>query len=65
VRLSGTYPMKWRLMYSTPLVGQTGDWHGRDVQIRDANNTLVTVRVDPHVGRCDWVKIWDTACRSG
>jgi hypothetical protein len=59
VRLSGTYQMKWGLMYSTSFVGQTGDWYGRDVQIRDANNTLVTVRVDPHFGRYDWVKIWD------
>ena len=29
------------------------------MQIRDANNTLVTVRVEPHLGRFDWVKIWD------
>ena len=46
-------------MYAASFVGQSGDWYGRDVQIRDANNTLVTVRVESHLGRYDWVKIWD------
>ena len=31
----------------------------RELQIRDANNTLVTVRVESHLARYDWVKIWD------
>jgi len=59
VRLSGSYQMRWGLMYATSFVGQSGDWYGRDVQIRDANNTLVTVQVEPHVARYDWVKLWD------
>jgi hypothetical protein len=59
VRLSGTYQLRWGLLYATSFVGQTGDWYGRDVQIRNALNSLVTVRVETHSGRYDWVKIWD------
>jgi Carboxypeptidase regulatory-like domain/TonB dependent receptor len=59
IRLSGSYQMRWGFMYATSFVGQSGDWYGRDVQIRDANNTLVTVQVESHVSRYDWVKIWD------
>lgn len=59
LRLSGTYQLPLGLMYAASFVGQSGEWYGRDVQVRDANNTLVTVRVNPHAGRYDWVKIWD------
>ena len=59
VRLSGTYELPWGLMYGTSFIGQSGEWYGRDAQIRDGNNTLVTVRVESHVARFDWVKIWD------
>jgi len=59
VRLSGTYRFRWDVMFASSFVGQSGDWFGRDVQIRDANNTLVTVRVESHFGRYDWVKLWD------
>jgi len=46
-------------MCSTSFVGQSGEWFGREVQIRDATNTVVNLRVDPHLGRYDWVKLWD------
>jgi hypothetical protein len=59
VRVSGTYRLPWDITYAASLVSQSGDWYGRDVQIRDANNTLVTVRVESHVARLDWVNIWD------
>jgi hypothetical protein len=47
------------LLHATSFVGQSGEWFGRDVQIRDATNPLVTVRVEPHQDRYDWVKLWD------
>jgi hypothetical protein len=59
VRFSGTYRLPWDLLYAASFVGQSGEWFGREVQIRDANNTLVTLRVEPHLARYDWVKIWD------
>jgi hypothetical protein len=59
MRLSGTYQMRWGLMYSTSFIGQSGEWYGRDVQIRDGTNTVVNVRVEAQVARFDWVKIWD------
>jgi hypothetical protein len=59
MRISGSYQLPWGLLYATSFVGQSGEWFGRDVQIRDGNATLVTVRVEPQVGRYDWVKLWD------
>ncbi|MBI1875733.1 MAG: TonB-dependent receptor [Acidobacteria bacterium] len=59
LRLSGTYQLRWGLTYGTSFAAQSGDWYGRDVQIRDALNQVVNVRVEAHAGRYDWVKIWD------
>jgi hypothetical protein len=59
MRLSGSYQMPWGLMVATSFIGQSGEWYGRDVQIRDATNTVVNVRVESQVERYDWVKIWD------
>lgn len=59
LRLSGTYRLPWGLLYGTSFVAQSGDWYGRDVQVRDALNQAVTVRVETHAGRYPWVKIWD------
>jgi hypothetical protein len=58
-RISGSYQLPWSLLYATSFVAQSGEWYGRDVQIRDGTNTLVTVRVEPHFDRYDWVKVWD------
>jgi hypothetical protein len=58
-RLSGTYQLRWGLMYASSFIGQSGEWYGRDVQLRDATNTTITVRVEPHFARYDWVKVWD------
>jgi hypothetical protein len=59
LRLSGTYQLPLGLLYASTFSAQSGEWFGRDVQIRDANNTTVTIRVEPQAGRYDWVKLWD------
>lgn len=59
MRLSGTYQLPWGLLFATSFVAQSGEWYGRDVQIRDALNQTVNIRVETQVGRYDWVKIWD------
>lgn len=59
MRFSGTYQLPWGLLYASTFSAQSGDWYGRDVQIRDANGANVTIRVEPHAGRYEWVKIWD------
>jgi hypothetical protein len=38
---------------------QSGDYYFREVQIRDANSTLLAIRITPQEGRYDWTKIWD------
>ena len=59
VRVSGSYNLPWGLMYSTSLLAQSGDYYFREVQIRDGNNVLVPIRIDPQAGRYGWTKIWD------
>ena len=59
IRVSGSRQLPWGFMFASSLVAQSGEWYGRDVQIRDGTNTVVNVRVEPQVARYDWVKIWD------
>lgn len=59
MRVSGTYMLPWGLSYSSSFVAQSGDYYFREVQIRDANNTLLAIRINPQEGRYPWTKIWD------
>ena len=40
-------------------LAQSGDYFFREVQIRDASNTNVAIRITPQAGRYAWTKIWD------
>lgn len=59
VRVSGTYLLPWDITYASSLTAQSGDYFFREVQIRDANNTLVPIRIQPQAGRYAWTKVWD------
>jgi hypothetical protein len=59
VRFSGTYMMPWSITYASSLLMQSGDYYFREVQIRDANNTLLAIRINPQADRYAWTKIWD------
>jgi hypothetical protein len=59
MRFSGTYQFRWGILYAASLTAQSGDWFGREVQIRDANAANVTILVEPHVDRYGWVRLWD------
>lgn len=59
VRFSGTYRLPWGLLFASSFTGQSGEYYGRDVQLRDALNQTIYVTVEPQVGRYEWVKIWD------
>ena len=58
-RMSGTYMLPWGFSYSSSFTSQSGDYYFREVQIRDANNTLLAIRINPQEGRYGWTKIWD------
>ena len=58
-RLSGTYQLPWGVMYGSSLGMQSGDYFFREVQIRDANNVNVAIRVEPQADRYAWTKLWD------
>ena len=57
--MSGTYMLPWGMSYSSSFTSQSGDYFFREVQIRDANNTLLAIRINPQEGRYPWTKIWD------
>ena len=59
MRFSGTYQLPWGILYAATFTGQSGEWYGRDVQVRDANGANVTIVAEPHVARYPWVKLWD------
>jgi hypothetical protein len=59
VRLSGTYELPWRLLVASTFTGQQGEYFPRDVQVRNALNQLIDVRVEGQAGRYDWVKLID------
>jgi hypothetical protein len=59
VRLSGTYELPWDLLVASTFTAQQGEYFDRIVQVRDALNTTVNVRVEGHAGRYDWVKLSD------
>ncbi len=59
MRFSGSYQMPWGILYAGSFTAQSGEWYGRDVQIRDANGATVNVTVEPQVDRYGWVKLFD------
>jgi hypothetical protein len=59
MRLSGTYQMPWGITYASSFTAQSGDYFFREVQIRDALNITVAIRVESQAGRYNWTKIWD------
>jgi hypothetical protein len=59
LRLSGIYQLPWGITYSTSFTAQSSDYFFREIQVRDALNANVTIRVEPQAGRYDWTKIWD------
>jgi hypothetical protein len=59
IRLSGIYQLPWSITYSTSFTAQSGDYFFREVQIRDALNTQVAIRINPQADRYEWTKLWD------
>jgi hypothetical protein len=59
VRFSGTYQLPWGILYASSFTAQSGEWFGREVQVRDANGANITIVSEPHVARYPWVKLWD------
>jgi hypothetical protein len=51
--------MPWGITYASSLNAQSGDYFFREIQVRDAVNANVAIRVDPQAGRYEWTKIWD------
>jgi carboxypeptidase family protein len=58
-RLTGTYELPWRVLVAGTMTAQQGEYFPRDVQVRNALNSLIDVRVEGQAGRYDWVKLVD------
>jgi Carboxypeptidase regulatory-like domain/TonB dependent receptor-like, beta-barrel len=59
LRVSGSYRLPWAITFASSLNAQTGDYFFREVQIRDAQNTLIAIRAESQAGRYEWTKLWD------
>ncbi|MBI4471771.1 MAG: TonB-dependent receptor [Acidobacteria bacterium] len=59
VKMSGQYDLPMGFMYSSVYHAVAGEYYGRQAQMRDALNTLVTLQVEAVANRYDWIKIWD------
>jgi len=59
MRVSGSYQLPWGLMFASSFLSQSGEPYFREVQIRDASNTNIAIRVESQAGRYEWTKIWD------
>ena len=59
VRLSGTYSLPWGILYGSSFTAQSGEYYFREVQVRNALNANVQIRVEPQADQYPWVKIWD------
>jgi hypothetical protein len=59
MRMSGTYQLPWGINYASSFSAQSGDYFFREVQIRDALNATLAIRINPQAGRYPWTKVWD------
>jgi len=59
LRLSGSYQLPWGLLFASSFNAQSGEYFFREVQIRDALNQNIAIRVESQAGRYEWTKIWD------
>ena len=59
MRVSGSYQLPWGLLFATSFLTQSGEPYFREVQIRDASNTNIAIRVESQAGRYEWTKLWD------
>ena len=59
LKLHGVYALPYGLKISTLLRGQTQDWYDREVRIRNALRSLVTIEPERQIGRLPFVMIWD------
>jgi hypothetical protein len=51
--------LPWNITFASSFNAQSGDYFFREVQVRDANNATVAIRVNPQSGRYQWTKLWD------
>ena len=59
LRVSGSYQLPWGLLFASSFNAQSGEYFFREVQIRDALNQNIAIRVESQAGRYEWTKIWD------
>jgi hypothetical protein len=59
LKMSANYDLPFGLKWAGTYNAQSGEPYSRSVQIRDARNSNVTVRVEGIAGRYPWVKLFD------
>ena len=61
--MNGQYGLPWSFLWAATFTAQSGALYNRTAQLRDAQNTTVTVNAEYRVGRYNWVSLWDNRSR--
>ena len=59
IKINGVYELPYGIQYSTSILGQSENWYNREIRIRNALNSNVTLDIDTQIGRLPFVTIWD------
>ena len=59
LKANAIYELPWGVQYSTSILGQTEAYYNREVRVRNALRSNVTLDIQRQFGRIPWVTIWD------
>jgi hypothetical protein len=59
LKANAIYELPYGVQYSMSLLGQNENYYNREIQIRNALNSNVTIDIERQIGRLPWVNIWD------
>ncbi len=59
IKINGMYELPFGVKFASVYNVQSGAWYPRSAQMRNALNANVTIRVEGHMGRYPFVKLWD------
>ena len=58
-KANAIYELPFGFQYSMSLLGQNENYYNREIQIRNALRSNVTIDIERQIGRLPWVNIWD------
>jgi hypothetical protein len=59
LKANAIYEMPFGVQYSMSILGQNENYYNREIQIKNALGSRVTIDIERQIGRLPWVNIWD------